>query len=235
MHRSTTLFTKRPLPGVAKTRLSPILEPEQAAILARAMLLDRAESLGPVAALGPRLAFANPVDADWFAENLPWLASQEAQVGAGLGERLATHFRSVLESGQVASAVVIGSDQPLVPLERFEAAHRLLEDGADLVLGPDQGGGYYLVGLRAGRPELFLDIPMSSAGMCDRTAITGREQGLRVEMLAPEIDVDTGADLRLLLQCIDSDPKRAQQLAPRTVAAMADLRTRLLGSQTKAR
>ncbi|MFT5290450.1 MAG: rSAM/selenodomain-associated transferase 1 [Planctomycetota bacterium] len=234
MQRSTTLFTKRPLPGVAKTRLSPVLEPEQAALLAQAMLLDRAESLGSLEELGPSLAFADPSDAAWFIEALPWIPKQAAQVGAELGERLANHFRATLESGEFGSAVVIGSDQPLVPLARFEEAHRLLEDGADLVLGPDQGGGYYLVGLRAGRPDLFLDIPMSSAGMFDRTVIAGRQQGLRVELLEAEIDVDTGEDLRLLVQHINSNPGRAKELAPRTVDAMVDLRARLLGSQTEA-
>ena len=224
MTRSTTLFSKRPQAGVAKTRLSPALAPPDAARLAQAMLLDSAQRLAAAFDLKPRLALAEEEDLDWFAQHVPWIPQRCVQVGPGLGERLAHHFGTL---GKGDSAVVIGSDQPLVPIEHMRQAHVFLEGGADLVLGPDQGGGYYLVGLRRSCPELFLDVPMSTQGMCQATQALACKLGLKVELLPAQLDVDTGADLQLLRRRIAADPDYAQRRAPRTVAIMKRLETTL--------
>ena len=50
--------------------------------------------------------------------------------------------------------VLIGSDLPdLTPAIIRESFERLTDH--DLVLGPARDGGYYLIGLKANRPELF--------------------------------------------------------------------------------
>jgi rSAM/selenodomain-associated transferase 1 len=203
--RLTALFTKRPAPGEVKTRLCPPLTPVQAARLAEAMLRDTVERC-LVGEFRTVLAFAPAGAGAWFRAQFPALEEQRAQVGSGLGERLALFVAESFARQEARTLVVIGSDQPLVPLARLHEAHRALEHGADCVLGPDAGGGYYLIGLTQSLPELFTEVRMSNAGMCAATEALAREHGLVVERLAEHGDVDTPADLERL--CAELAPRR---------------------------
>jgi len=206
--RLTALFTKRPEPGRVKTRLLACLSPQEAAALAEAMLADGVER----ARAGPfrNVLVVAPEEAvEWARGRFPGLAV-EPQVGPDLGARLA-HFaaRAFAELG-ARTLVLTGSDQPLVPLERLVEAHAALEAGADVVLGPDGGGGYYLIGLRAPRAELFTAVTMSSAGMAQATAELVQARGLALAWLAAHDDVDTPADLARLTAGLAAEPHRAR-------------------------
>ena len=194
--RLTTLFTKRPEAGRVKTRLCPPLSGEEAARLAEAMLADTVEKCHG-APFRTALVFAGGENEPWFRERFPALAEQHPQVGAELGARLAHFARRAFAELGARTLVVIGSDQPLVARAQIVAAHERLEAGEDLVLGPDRGGGYYLIGLRSACDELF-SVPMSSAGMCAATEALARARGLSVALLAEGEDVDTPADLARL-------------------------------------
>ena len=200
--RLTALFTKRPAAGEVKTRLCPPLTPEGAARLAEAMLGDTVERCR-AGDFRTVLAFAPAESAGWFRERVPELADQRAQVGTGLGQRLAHFVEGSFARGEARSLVVIGSDAPIVPLARIHEAHRALEDGAGCVLGPDPGGGYYLIGLARSVPELFTSVPMSTRGMCAATEALARAHGLAVVRLCEHLDVDTPADLGRLCAAID--------------------------------
>lgn len=202
--RLTALFTKRPEPGRVKTRLVPFLSPAGAAALAEAMLADGVERClaGPFRTL---LAVAPAEAVAWARARFPGLAV-EPQVGPELGARLAQLARRAFAELGAETLVIVGSDQPLVPLERLVEAHERLAGGLDLVLGPDGGGGYYLIGLRAPCDALFA-VEMSSAGMADATEAVARARGLACARLAPHDDVDTPADLRRLAERLrDTDP-----------------------------
>lgn len=220
--RLTAIFAKRPEAGRVKTRLCPPLEPAQAAELAEAMLCDTvARCLA--GAFRSALVFAPSEAAAWFRARFPELEDQRAQVGEGLGERLAHFVEATFRRGAVRSLVLIGSDQPLVPPACLEAAHRALEQGADCVLGPDLGGGYYLVGLGRSVPELFTGVTMSSAGMCAATEALARARGLAVVRLEPHPDVDLPADLVHLRCALDARPARGEDFLDHTRRALAAL------------
>jgi len=193
---TTAIFSKRPEAGRVKTRLCPPLVPAEAARLAEAMLRDAVERCAAAPGFRTVLCYAPAAAGAWFRAAFPAVADQRAQRGAGLAERLAAFFADELGvPGAGRTAVVIGSDAPLVGTRRIARAHALLARGADLVLGPDAGGGYYLVGLRAPHPELFTAVPMSTADMYARTVDLARSSGLVVEELAPGYDVDVADDL----------------------------------------
>jgi len=197
--RFTAILSKRPLPGRVKTRLIPLLGAEAAAGLQAAMLADAVARCAGCERFTTLLSPAceGPEDEAWFRESYPGVR-QRPQEGQGLAERLAGLFAGVLGGGDASSLVAIGSDQPRVSTETIAAAHELLEDGADLVLGPDAGGGYYLVGMREPHPWIFTEIEMSTSSMCAETARLARERGLCVERLAEGYDVDVAADLERL-------------------------------------
>ncbi|MBK7645505.1 MAG: TIGR04282 family arsenosugar biosynthesis glycosyltransferase [Planctomycetes bacterium] len=196
--RLTTIFAKLPRAGEVKTRLCPPLESLEAAALAEAMLADGLARCLACDSFRTQLSVHPPGSQPWFHARFPELAEIVAQEGADLGTRLAAHFEHAFARERLSSAIVVGSDAPEVPLERLREAHERLSDGADLVLGPDGGGGYYLVGLRRACGALFTEVAMSAPGMYARTLELARDRRLVVAELERGDDVDTAADLERL-------------------------------------
>lgn len=67
------------------------------------------------------------------------------QRGSHLGERLSNAFTAFRQDGW-EKTVVLGGDSPLLPQDYIEEAFEAL-DRYDVVLGPADDGGYYLIGL----------------------------------------------------------------------------------------
>jgi uncharacterized protein len=126
---------------------------------------------------------------------LPW----QAQRGEDLGERL-WHGLTALAARHERVAAV-GSDHPHLTAARVDEAFARLEAGAQVVLGPADDGGYYLVALarEAVRRDLFEGIAWSTETVLGTTLERCAALGLRTELLAPSSDVDTAADLARLL------------------------------------
>jgi rSAM/selenodomain-associated transferase 1 len=222
--RRTAVFAKQPRAGQVKTRLCPPLDPLEAALLAEAMLEDTLRRCSGCSEWESVLYFAPSQAAAWFRWRFPRIADQRAQRGADLAERMANFFEDeCAPAGTLGqSRVLIGSDAPLVPASRITRAHELLEQGTDLVLGPDAGGGYYLVGLRHACRELFLRVGMSAGDMCAATLELARARGLSCATLESAQDVDRPADLeRLRLGLLQAEP--AAQRAADWPACTADL------------
>ncbi|HLF47828.1 MAG TPA: TIGR04282 family arsenosugar biosynthesis glycosyltransferase [Methylomirabilota bacterium] len=124
---------------------------------------------------------------------------------------LANGFAEFLGNGH-AGAVAIDSDTPTLPTEHLaEAVARLRRGDADLVLGPSEDGGYYLIGLRAPHPELFDGIRWSTPEVMPETLRRAEEKGLRVALLPTWYDVDTPTDLARLRAALAA----SQTLTPR--------------------
>lgn len=203
------IMAKAPRAGDVKTRLCPPLDPIEAAELARAFLAD---TIALVDSLPARraMAYAPPDAHAMFAALAPGF-TLVPQRGDDLGARLLHTFEDLLADGAPA-AVVIGSDIPTVPRAHLEAALGCVAD-ADVVLGPSDDGGYYLVGLSEPRPELFRDIAWSTSTVLDDTIDRARRLGLEVAILPSWFDVDTGADLERLDASLVAAPGAAHTRA----------------------
>ena len=173
-------MAKAPRAGLVKTRLCPPLSPDEAAELAGAFLLDAVDQVRSVAAARPAMAYA-PVDARAFFHALAPDFALVAQRGEDLGARLSHAFEDLLADG-APGAIVIGSDVPTLPSAVLEAALERLA-GADLVLGPSEDGGYYLIGLREPRAALFADMAWSTEVVFEETM--RRAQRARPRRRAP--------------------------------------------------
>lgn len=104
----------------------------------------------------------------------------------------------LLENGY-ESVVLIGSDFPVFPREFLERAFGILEKSeADLVLGPNRDGGYYLIGMRRAIPEIFDNIVWSSDEVLTSTLKKIDTIGLKALLLPIWFDIDTPADLSYL-------------------------------------
>jgi glycosyltransferase A (GT-A) superfamily protein (DUF2064 family) len=113
-----------------------------------------------------------------------------------------------------------GSDSPGLDFSVVEDAVARLDSGDDLVLSPDQGGGYALIALKKPRSELF-DIPMSTGSVLTETVARAQALGLTVSLTRPTFDLDSAADFAW----IDAlAPERSSVLCPRTVEILGEFR-----------
>jgi rSAM/selenodomain-associated transferase 1 len=179
------VIAKEPLPGKAKTRLSPPLSPVGAAALAEAALAD---TLAAVAATPARrrVVVLDGRPGMWLPDGFEVLP----QRGGGLDERLGAAFADVGEG-----ALLVGMDTPQVTPDLLQRGLRALATpGTDAVLGLATDGGYWAIGLRRPDPRAFLGVPMSRAdtGAAQRARLA--ELGLVVRELPVLRDVDTIAD-----------------------------------------
>jgi len=187
------IMAKQPAVGQTKTRLCPPLTPTEAAALYEALLRD---TIGLVAGLeGIRLAIAitPPEATDTFRRVSPPDAILLPVAGADIGECLNQALGRLLAAGH-SLAIALNSDGPTLPAAYLRQAIARL-DGADVVLGPSEDGGYYLIGLKQLRPELFREIEWSSERVTAQTLARAEAMGLSVALLPPWYDVDTAADL----------------------------------------
>ena len=179
------VIAKEPLPGRAKTRLSPPCTPEEAAALAEAALLDTLEVVARTPAHRRVLVFDG--DAERFASSRFEVIPQR---GAGLGERLAAAFEDVAEP-----ALLVGMDTPQVTSELLTYGMRTLaRPGVDAVLGRAHDGGYWSIGLGESAMRAFDGVPMSSPFTWREQRARLQELGLRVHDSSPLRDVDTIED-----------------------------------------
>ncbi len=188
------------VPGAApvKSRLHAALTEARATELYRCFLLDRLDALVAVPGIAPVVAFTPPEARTRMATLAPPGVRLLAQEGDDLTERLTRLFDRLLGEGHPA-ALAMDSDSPTLPMAYVAAAARALADGeADVVIGPSDDGGYYLIGVREPRPTLFEDVPWSTADVLATTLARARGLGLRARLLPPWFDVDTEADLHRL-------------------------------------
>jgi hypothetical protein len=189
-----TIMAKYPQPGAVKTRLCPPLDPVEAAELYDCFLRDKVDAVRAVPGAQPAIAYTPAVARSYFARLAPGFLLL-GQRGRDLGERLAGTFEDLFAAGH-GSVVVIDSDTPTLPAAYLRDAVELLAaPGTDLVVGPAEDGGYYLLGLRVPCRELFERIPWSTPGVVPLTLRRARAAGLRVACLPPWFDIDTGEDL----------------------------------------
>jgi len=156
----------------------------------------------------------------WLARAVPeqraWM-STFPQVGDDLGARLLHAFRQGYARG-FKRVIVISSDTPQLSLQMIEDAYREL-DGADIVLGPADDGGYYLIGMH--RPhDVFSGITMSTELVLQQTLEVAHRQNLHVRLIEQIFDIDEAADLRRLQAVLEKEP----ELAPVTAAQIARMK-----------
>ncbi|MBI1992345.1 MAG: TIGR04282 family arsenosugar biosynthesis glycosyltransferase [Candidatus Omnitrophica bacterium] len=191
--RRLLVFLKYPTPGRVKTRLAASVGEEAASRLYRAcvqLALTRLHALRRDAVI-----CVDPPDA--LERTRAWVGSGWAlrpQRGGTLGERLA-HATSAAFMDGATRVVVIGTDSPWLTAEAVDDAFAALGQ-ADLVLGPTEDGGYYLIGLARPAPAVFADIPWSTSTVYQETLAKARALGLPVQTLPLGYDVDRLEDLQ---------------------------------------
>jgi uncharacterized protein len=200
------VMTKAPRPGESKTRLVPPLTFEEAATLARALLIDQLNHLAEFRGASLFIAYTPADCAPLIHALAPRPFSCFPQAGKDLGARMREAFRYLFAEG-FERVVLIGSDLPPLPAQTIDAAYAALS-GRDIVLGPTMDGGYYLVGMSRLIGDVFAGIHWSRADVLDRTLKKISGAGLRYELLHLWHDIDTPEDLVRLYQQRNAFPMK---------------------------
>lgn len=187
------ILAKEPLPGQVKTRLTPPFSPEAAAQVYRCSLAETMTTM--VAGPYDCIIFYSGNE-DYFRQSFPDLPRMP-QTRGPLGARLDHALRTLLAAGYSAAAL-IGSDSPDLPLPQINAAFAALAT-APAVTIPAADGGYVLIGERQHCPDLFRNIPWSSAGVMAATRRQAEEAGIVLAEVGTWDDIDDVAALQRLL------------------------------------
>lgn len=195
------IMAKAPRPGKVKTRLSPPLTAEQAAIINSRFLMDTTANLADLAKDGTCsgvISYTPAGDELLFEGILPQGYRLIPQRGDGFGERLLLTAQDLFACG-FGAVCLIDSDSPTVPRAAFEmAVNALRKPGDRIVLGPSRDGGYYLIGMKQPHRELFENITWSTSMVCEETIEVVRRLGLELVRLPLWYDVDDAATLAIL-------------------------------------
>ena len=211
---AVAIMAKAPRAGEVKTRFCPPLSLVDAAELYRRLLLDKIEQVRSLRTASLAIAYTPDEARAFFEEVAPGFVLVP-QRGADLGDRLANSLGELLDTGH-RGALAIDSDTPTLPLEFLQQALDLIvTPEIDVVLGPTEDGGYYLIGLRAVHRELFEAMAWSTQQVLPETIRRADAKGLRVACLPPWYDIDTPDDLarlRMTLAASDGDvPRHTRQ------------------------
>ncbi len=193
------VFAKAPRPGLVKTRMSPPLSFEESAALYEAILGDVLVATARFATqldLEAVVAFHPPEAVGELIARIPPGYRLHPQRGRNLAERMAFAAREAAAAG-VQRILIRGSDSPGLPLACFEQVMARLDAGDEVVLTPDQGGGYALIGLCRSEPGIF-DAPMSTTAVLEQTLDCARRLGMRVSTTQPGFDLNVVGDIQLI-------------------------------------
>ncbi|HSF04151.1 MAG TPA: TIGR04282 family arsenosugar biosynthesis glycosyltransferase [Methylomirabilota bacterium] len=210
-------MAKAPRAGEVKTRLCPPLSPGAAAALYRCFLQDKIEQVRALKDARPFVAYTPDEARAEFAALAPGFALVR-QHGADLGARLLASLGALLGDDDTG-AIAIDSDTPTLPTAFLQqAVDRIADPTVDVVLGPTDDGGYYLIGMRVAHPDLFKAMEWSTPRVLGETLRRAAAAGLRLVCLPPWFDVDTPDDLARLR---DAVVRQRGHVPPHTAAFLA--------------
>jgi len=104
-------------------------------------------------------------------------------------------FAHLLETLNCDTAILVGSDIPLLTAAHFDQARETLAATGGVVLGPADDGGYYLIGMRRVYAELFEGVAWGSSSVLTDTLRIADRAGIEARLIRSAYDVDTIADL----------------------------------------
>lgn len=157
------IFIKNPVPGKVKTRLAATVG-DAMALRIYGALLERIRQIVQSVPVARYLYYSDFVDHgdEWPESDFV----KKKQSTGDLGERMSQAFAEVLEKHD--RAVIVGSDVPGITPDIIEEAFRKLTD-YDFTIGGTEDGGYYLLGMKAYEPAVFLNIKWSTPSVFPQT------------------------------------------------------------------
>ncbi|GAB4342754.1 MAG: hypothetical protein Kow0099_20550 [Candidatus Abyssubacteria bacterium] len=191
------VFTRYPEPGSTKTRLIPALGPDGAAALHTVMTEHTLRRVRDLAEQRPVSIEVRYEGGDkrlvkrWLGPGIIY----RRQASGDLGQRMARAFNEAFEDG-MERVILVGTDCPEWSSATLRNAFESIER-KQLVLGPANDGGYYLIGLSRMFPQLFDGLPWGADDVCERTLQLANKHHISTALVEKLSDVDRVDDLEV--------------------------------------
>lgn len=126
----------------------------------------------------------------WAGKNFQY----KIQQGNNLGKRMYNALKTLFDEG-FKKVIIIGTDLPDFSSNDIDITLSLL-DKYDVVIGPSEDGGYYLLAMRQAHHFLFKDINWSTNTVLSSTIKLLNKEKLKYSLLEEKMDIDTIDDLK---------------------------------------
>lgn len=192
MENAIIIFVRRPELGKVKTRLAAGIGDENALKVYNDLLLHTKSIVKNLSAA--KFIFYNDQSAEedlWSEERF----YKKIQAGNTLGEKMENAFKTLFKEGY-EKIIIIGSDCFELDESLINKAFEQLGKN-DVVIGPANDGGYYLLGMREFYSFLFLNKKWSTDEVFSDTLKDIEANNLSYFQLSMLTDVDTEEDYNL--------------------------------------
>jgi len=181
------VFVKNIKLGKVKTRLAKTIG-NQAAFEVYSELVKVTEKATQNILTDKRIYFSDAI------VETKWKNTYKAvQEGDDLGERMKNAFKKGFEDGY-ERIVLIGSDLPDINTHHIENGLKALKQH-EVVFGPAEDGGYYLIGLSKMHEFVFENKPWSQSNLLEKTLEELNKKSIEFTTLVTLNDIDTFEDL----------------------------------------
>lgn len=183
------IFTRNPELGKGKRRLAATVG-DQVALAIYRFLLEHTVTITQHLYAEKEVYYSEEIWMDDLWDNATY--GKQLQQGADLGERMANAFLKGFER-QFEKIIVIGSDMHDLSQKNLEEAFTALEKN-DFVVGPAEDGGYYLLGMKKFKSQLFENKDWGTATVLKDTL--GDLTDEHIAVLDEKNDVDHYEDIK---------------------------------------
>lgn len=128
------------------------------------------------------------------------------QNGKDIGEKMFNALKWLFEK-RYSKAALIGADSPDLPVEYIKDAFLKLSF-YELVIGPANDGGYYLIGMNSPLDIIFEGIKWGSNSVMNDTIAIAEMEGINYFLLPKWYDIDDVEGLKRWRKKIDYNRRR---------------------------
>ncbi|VXA92840.1 Glycosyltransferase [Flavobacterium sp. 9AF] len=183
------IFTRNPEFGKVKTRLAASIGQEKA-LQVYIELLQHTRKVVLETDYDKRVLYSDAINTKDMWNN--HLFQKKEQFGKDLGVRMYNAFREGFEDGY-QKIVIIGSDLITLEANDLKKAFTAL-DINDVVIGPAEDGGYYLLGLKSIPENIFKNKEWGTHTVLKDTL--KNIKNLKYNLLEEKNDIDTFEDIK---------------------------------------
>lgn len=189
MPNTLIIFIKNPILGQVKSRLAVDIGEEKALAIYRDLVEKTRKEAEQLQGVRCKLYYSDFIDHDdeWSSD----FFEKCLQPKGDLGFKMQTAYQESVDG----KTVIIGSDCYDLTTQHIERAFQTLDE-SDVVLGPANDGGYYLLGMSNYYPQLFEGVEWSTERVLKQTLQQTKSLNLTVSFLEELVDLDTFSDLK---------------------------------------
>lgn len=192
--KAIIVFVRKPEFGKVKSRLANVIGKGNALSVYKRLLIHTKMQLEEFTVQENAAVFVFYTDEPDKTDLWDSIATNKLTQSSGdLGEKMSNAFLYCFKQG-IQSVCIIGSDCPQLSCSLLHNAFTQLENH-DIVIGPAEDGGYYLLGMKQHDETIFTDKEWSSEAVYSSTIDDIKRLGLSYTNLSTLSDIDFKEDL----------------------------------------